>query len=148
MTPAAFSIDPNLARGLGRARRLAFGAGVIGLIACLVSAFVNPSQFFISYLFGYLFWLGISLGSLAILMLHYLPSGAWGLVIRRLLESATRNLPLLAVLFVPILAGIPYLYVWAHPGVVAHDEILEHKRPYLNVPFFVARSFLYFASWI
>jgi hypothetical protein len=122
--------------------------GVIGLVVSAIGAFSNAEQFFRSYLQAYLFWLGIALGSLAIVMLHHLSGGAWGLVIRRLLESGSRTLPLMGVLFLPILLGLPNLYEWARPTAVAHDKILQHKALYLNVPFFLTRSILYFAAWI
>jgi hypothetical protein len=122
--------------------------GVIGLLISAIGAFTNPEQFFRSYLQAYLFWLGIALGSLAIAMLHHLSGGAWGLVIRRLLESGSRTLPLMGVLFLPILLGLPNLYAWARPAAVAHDRILQHKALYLNVPFFLTRTVVYFAVWI
>jgi hypothetical protein len=148
MSPAAFSIPPDLARLIDRGQRRALLVGVAGLLACVIGAFLAPAQFFRSYLMAYLFWIGVSLGSLAIVMLHYLTGGAWGLIIRRILESATRTLPLLAVLFIPVLVGIPSLYLWAHSDLVAQDEILKHKSLYLNVPFFIGRTVLYFAAWI
>ena len=105
-------------------------------------------QLFRSYLIAYLFWLGIALGCLPILMLHHLVGGTWGFVIRRVLEAGTRTLPLMLVLFVPILFGIHSLYEWSHPDVVAVDTALQAKRAYLNIPFFIVRAALYFAAWI
>ncbi len=128
-------------------RKRCLGIGILGLAVSVLGAFLNREQFFRSYLQAYLFWLGIALGCLAITMLHHLSGGAWGLVIRRLLEAAARTLPLMAVLFVPIVLGLPSLYEWARPAVVAQDKILQHKAPYLNVPFFLARALLYFAVW-
>jgi hypothetical protein len=145
MTPSPFSISPELARKFDLAGRR---SRVAGLIACVIGAILTPAQFFRSYLLGYLFWIGVTLGSMAIAMLHYLTGGAWGLVIRRLLESATRTLPLLAALFIPVLVGIPSLYLWAHSDVVAHDEIIKHMSPYMNVPFFILRTIFYFAVWM
>jgi hypothetical protein len=81
-------------------------------------------------------------------MIKYVAGGAWGAVIRRLAESATRTLPLMALLFVPIAVGMPRLYEWAQPEHVAHDALLQHKAAYLNVPFFLARTVFYFAVWI
>ena len=123
---------------------------IIGLVAaalCVVGAFLDPAQFFRSYLTGYLLWMGISLGCLAILMLQHLSGGVWGFVIRRLLEAATRVFPLLALLFVPLLFGLHQLYPWADPARVAHDSLLQHKAAYLNVPGFVGRAVFYFAAW-
>jgi len=91
---------------------------------------------------------GLSLGSLAWLMLQYLTGGAWGVVIRRPCEAAARTLPLVAVMFLPIVIGIPNLYMWSHADKVAADEVLRHKHVYLNVPFFLVRSVAYFAGWM
>ena len=66
---------------------------------------LDRAQFFHSYLFAFTFWAGIAIGSLALLMLQHLTGGGWGLVIRRVLEASTRTLPLMALLFVPIIAG-------------------------------------------
>src|SRR6266511_4111732 len=111
---------------LDRMQRGAVVVGAAGLLLCLAGVFVNPSQFFQSYLFAYLFWVGMALGCLAILMLHHLVGGGWGVVIRRLLEAAAMTLPLMAVLFVPLLFGLHDLYLWARPAEVASDANLQH----------------------
>ena len=131
-----------------RLQRRALVVGAAGVVLCGVGVLLNPTQFFRSYLLAYLFWLGIPLGSLAVLMLHHLVGGAWGAVIRRVLESATRTLPVLVFLFVPLLFGLHELYIWARPEVVMADEILQRKSVYLNVPFFIVRSALYFIVWL
>ncbi|HVM96497.1 MAG TPA: hypothetical protein VMT89_08915 [Candidatus Acidoferrales bacterium] len=131
-----------------RVQRNALVAGVAALALCAVGAFVSPQQFFRSYLVAYLFWFGIAMGSQAILMIYHITGGAWGAVIRRSLESATRTFPLLAVLFVPIAVGVGSLYEWADPQRVAQDPLLQHKAPYLNVPFFLGRAVFYFAVWL
>ena len=131
-----------------RLQRRALVVGAAGIVLCGVGFLLNPTQFFRSYLLAYLFWLGIPLGSLAVLMLHHLVGGAWGAVIRRVLESATRTLPVLVFLFVPLLFGLHELYIWARPEVVMADEILQRKSVYLNIPFFVVRSALYFIVWL
>jgi hypothetical protein len=87
------------------------------------------------------------MGCVAWLMLQYLTGGAWGIVVVRLCESAARTLPLMAVLFVPIAVGIPWLYTWSHHDVVNADAVLKHKSVYLNVPFFLARAAIYFIGW-
>lgn len=130
------------------AERMSLIAGGAGMLVCLIGAFVNHVQLFQSYLVAYLFWLGLALGSLALLMLQYLTGGAWGTVIRRVLESGTRTLPLLALLFLPLVGGIKSLYVWSDPAVVATDHALQEKQLYLNIPFFLGRAALYFALWL
>jgi hypothetical protein len=133
---------------LHRVQRGALVAGLLSLALCALGGFLSPLQFFRSYLVAYLFWFGIALGCLAILMIHHVTGGAWGAVIRRLLESATRTLPLMALLFLPILLGMHQLYQWSRPEVVAHDPILQQKSLYLNVPFFLGRAVLYFSVWM
>src|SRR5499427_8445748 len=115
---------------------------------CVVGYFINPAQFFRSYLMAYLFWLGVVLGCLAILMLHYLVGGGWGIVIRRGLEAGTRLLPLMLVLYIPLIFGLPELYVWARPGGVGESGMSPLQQVYLRVPFFLGRAGVYFAAWL
>jgi len=137
----------ELRRNLRVWKQRALIAGIAGLGASAVGAVFSIDQFLHSYLWSYMFILGLSLGSMAWLMLQYLGGGAWGMVIRRPAEAAARLLPAVAVLFIPIALGIPRLYLWSHADIVAQDEILKHKAPYLNVPFFLGRAVIYFAGW-
>ncbi len=127
-------------------RALAVGAAVLAV--CVVGAFFSPTQFFRAYLIAYLFFLGIALGCFAVLMVYHLTGGAWGFLIRRVLEAGMRTLPVMAVLFIPIACGVEYLYTWARPEEVAASPDLRHKQIYLNVPFFCVRAVIYFALWL
>jgi hypothetical protein len=127
--------------------RAFIGGGVL-LVLLLVTLFMNPAQFFRAYLIGWTFWTGIAIGSLALLMLQHLTGGGWGLVIRRVLEAATRTLPFMAVLFIPIIIGSHSLYEWTHPEEVAKHAAVRFKAGYLNVPFFSIRAVVYFGVWI
>ncbi len=140
--------SPDLDQSLTRFQTVAGAAGVLLLAVSIVGAFFTPAQFFHAYLFGYLFWLGLALGSMGLLMTQYLTGGAWGVVTRRTYESASRTLPLLAVLFVPILFGVPWLYPWSHSENVLHDEGLHHRSGYMNLQFFIVRAVIYFAIWL
>ncbi len=125
----------------------ALSVGALGLILCVVGFLFFPAQFFPAYLFGYLFWLGIALGSLGVLMVHHITGGAWGFVIRRLLEGAAMTLPFMALLFVPLLFGLPHLFSWMRPGALA-DEALQHKSHFfLSLPWFLGRAVVYFIIW-
>jgi hypothetical protein len=150
MTAAAldFRTPPELAGEMRQWRTRALIAGIVGSVLLFAGLFVNPFQFYRSYLWAYTFCVGLACGSLAWLMMQYLTGGAWGVVIRRPAEAAARTLPLLAVMFLPVMIGIPNLYEWSHADKVRVDEVLRHKQPYLNVPFFLGRTALYFAGWI
>ncbi|HEV2617419.1 MAG TPA: hypothetical protein VGU63_12510 [Candidatus Acidoferrales bacterium] len=138
----------QLADTFGRCQKRALIAGLVALAICIIGAIFSPEQFFRSYLFAYVFWIGFPLGGMAVVMLHHLTGGQWGLPIRRILEAASRTLPLMAVLFLPILLGLPILYRWAQPTTVALDPILKYKHPYMNDWTFIARTIFYFAVWI
>ena len=129
-------------------QRIALIVGLIGTTATAAGYFTDTDQFFRSYLLGFIYWVGLSLGSLAVLMLHHVAGGRWGFSIRRLLEAGTRTLPLMFILLLPILFfGLHSLYEWTHAEVVAADEILQKKKGYLNESFFIGRTFAYFAMW-
>jgi hypothetical protein len=130
-----------------RLRKRAFIAGAVGAAVCLVGGIINPRQFFYSYLLAYVLWLGVTLGSLGLLMVQHLSGGAWGFVLRRQLEGAARLVPVMGLLFIPILIGLRTLYPWARSEVVAADPILQGKQIYLNIPFFVLRAGFYFTIW-
>jgi hypothetical protein len=135
---------PALARLQNRAGIVA----LVGLAAGAFGAFTNLDQFFRSWLIGFLFCLGLALGSLALLMLQHLSGGQWGLVSRRVFEASTRTIPFMALLFIPVLLGMEELFLWARPEAVQADAILQSKAPYLNVKFFIARALVYFVVWL
>src|SRR5260370_14899880 len=132
MSAATAHIDltaPEVVRKISQ-RSLVIG-GIFAVIAVGL-AFARPNgfnEFFRAYLLGYMCWLGVTLGSMAILMIRHLTGGGWGMVIRRILGAAMRCLPLMAVLFVPILFGLPKLYVWARPlDSVANQHLRDHLQ--------------------
>jgi hypothetical protein len=131
----------------GRIKRLALIVGGVASVIFIIGAIVDTAEFFQSYLMAYIFWTGIALGSLSLLMLQHLTSGHWGLVIRRVLEASTRTLPVMAVLFVPIILGARYIYPWTHAERM-ETPALRIKQHYLNLPFFSVRALIYFAFWI
>lgn len=138
----------DIREDLRRRRSWTVATGAAGLAASCVLLFMNTQGFFQGYLFAFTYWVGVSLGHLAVLMLHHLVAGEWGLVTQRILEAGASTLGMMAVFFIPILLGMHELYEWTHDDVVAESPLLQHKQPYLNVPFFIVRSVIYFAAWI
>ena len=124
-------------------------AGVAGVIVSATAGALtgDTTQFYQSYLMAYMLCLGVTLGCLALGMVHQLSGGAWGVVLRRPIGAAARVLPVLTLLFIPILIGMRHLYVWTHADAVAANELLQHKQLYLNTPFFVVRAVIYFLVW-
>jgi hypothetical protein len=122
-------------------------AGLAAVAVSLVGLFLNPRQFLQSYLMGYMLCLGVTLGCLALGMIHQLSGGAWGVVLRRPIGAASRTLPVMTALFLPIAIGVKLLYPWTNADLVAQSEFLHHKHIYLNIPFFLIRAAVYFVVW-
>src|SRR2546421_12380638 len=99
--------------------------GVVFTVILLIGVFVDRAQFFHSYLVGFIFWSGITLGSLALLMLQHLTGGVWGLVIRRVLEASTRTLPLMIILFIPVILGLKQIYPWTSSAFMNETAALR-----------------------
>ena len=133
-------------RPLAPVQRAALVIGVLALLLCLIGAFLDPGRFFQSYLYAWLFVLGVALGSTTLLALHSLVGGIWGLLLRPWLESFSRTLPLALVLGLPLLFGLPRIFPWLQ-GALAAPE-LAHQGAYFNLPFFLARQALYVLVWI
>lgn len=132
---------------INRWRTLALGIGGILSIVLLVVAVIFPDQredALRAWLLGFIFWGGIGIGGLGVLILQYLTGGAWGIVIRRIAEAAARTLPIIFVLFLPVMFGMTYIYEWTH---LPNDKIVQWKQPYLSVEWFIIRAVLYFVLW-
>jgi hypothetical protein len=126
-------------------------AGIVGVVLAVAGFFLagehGLDRFFQAYLVAYTFWMGVVLGSLALLMVQHLSGGIWGVVLRRPFEAAVRTIPFMAVLFVPIVFGMHSLYEWSHEGITATDPIIAEKALYLNTTFFLVRQGVYFVVW-
>ena len=139
----------NEQANLDTAQRIGLGLFAVSLVAGIAGYMANPEQMFRSYLTGFMMAGGLPVAFLAMLMMHHLVGGEWGVVLRRMLEAGARTLPYMALLMLPIaFFMMPALYEWARPEVVAHDKILSDKAPYLNLPFFYIRAAGYYLIWI
>jgi hypothetical protein len=144
-----FSVPTDLKNDLSGWRMRALVVGIIGLIATVAGLFlVGPTDFYRSWLWSYLYVLGLTVGPLGWLMLQYATGGAWGVVIRRPAEAASRTIWLAILLFIPIVIGANNLYPWTHAEFVkAHPSVL-HKESYLNITAWLIRAAIYFLGWI
>lgn len=128
-------------------RKRSLVIGGVATVLSIVAIFISPDHFFRAYLMAYMLWLGVTLGCLALLMLQYLTGGTWGLIIRRQLQAASKNIPLMLAMFIPLLFGLQRLYPWADVNRVASDEILRHRLPVYEWKWWVARVIIYFIAW-
>ena len=141
--------DYKAPESVGHLQQRALIAGVIGVVLCVIGYVKSPESLLHSYLLAFMFILGLSLGSLGLLMLQHLTGGMWGIVIRRPLESATRALPLVFILFAPIFFGSRYLYgAWLNAPTTGEGRLSDFQQHYLTASWFHIRALIYFAVWL
>lgn len=124
-----------------------FGVGIVGLLASGVGYFLNHEQFFFSYLVSFTFFSSMALASLFFVMLHHITRAEWGVVLMRIPETISGNILIWSLFLIPVLFGMHSLFHWTHEGAIAQDPLLQHKEPYLNIPFYIVRQVVYFGLW-
>ena len=123
------------------------GLLAVGLIAFIAGFIVDPDRTWANYLLGNYYFLMIALGAAFFVALQSITQAGWSAAFRRIGEAMSGYIPVAGVFFLLILLGAHSLYEWSVPGAAAHDELIAHKAPYLNLPFFTFRLILYFAAW-
>ena len=128
-----------------------FAIGVFGLAAAVALAAFTPggwARFYPSYLVSFVFYLSLALGALFFVLVQHVTRSGWSVALRRLAEGVAPNVFFpMAFLVVPVVAGLRTLYPWTDTAAVAADHLLHAKEPWLNVPFFLVRTVLYFGVW-
>ena len=153
-TPPRGAITPSEWENVRRYALFAAGGGAVAFVLlALLHGFLHrdeaAKQLFVSYLVGYNFWLGTALGGLVFLMLQYVTGGAWGLLLRRILEASAGTIVLLALLFLPILIGLPFVYEFGQwTPVHPHDPKLYAKSVWFSAPAVTVKAIVFFACWI
>jgi hypothetical protein len=137
--------EQTLQSRLSRAQLIALVIGIIALLFSGLGAWMQHKQFFYSYLYAWLFWMGLSSGCFIVTMIHQLTGGRWGYPTRRFFEAGFSAFPLMLVLFIPVLMGTSQIYPWAVPSEVASDPVLLQRSGYQNIPGFVIRTLIFFA---
>lgn len=147
-------IDANFAP----LRRAAFLAAFLGAATFAVLAVANISMngdagvrdLFLTYQTGFLFWMLIPVGSMALMLIGYLCSTSWQLVLRRVFQASTKTWPLVFLLFLPVALSVfmnhNSSFWWAvKAGELSEDPVVRHEfghrqELYLNGPFFLLRA--------
>ncbi len=140
--------DYRAPESVSRVQRGGWLVGGVALILAIIGAFTSPDKFYQSYLFSYLLVLGLTLGSLGMLMLQHLTGGNWGIIIRRPLEAAAQNIWLVFLMFLPVVLGMSSLYrAWMDPEHRKADPLSPLQQWYLTSTGFLIRAAIYFAIW-
>ncbi len=132
---------------LGRLQRWGLIVGVVGAVASAIGFATNPAVFYRAYWTGWLLWVSVAVGLLALGMLNHLSGGRWGVIMRRVFEASGRTILFFALAAVPVALRLPMLFPWADPERVAHDALVQKKVAYLNPEFFLARGVGFLVIW-
>lgn len=125
--------------------------GAAGLLMTLLGGLAHPRPALIAYLISFVYWLGLCLGALTLVMANHIAGARWNVAIRRIGENLGAILPLFAVLFIPLLLGARHVWFWVAPGQPLPAELAEklaQKRGYLNLTSFALRAAACFLVWI
>jgi len=138
-------------RGGSRILAASLALALLGVLALVVGAIVDPRQLFFAYLTAYNYVVSVALGALVFLMICHAMRAGWPTLLRRLLEAMVATLPVVALLFLPLIPGLRILYPWLRLDTIADEgarELVSRKLAYLNLPGFLGRATFYFAVWI
>ena len=121
---------------------------VVGVISFVVGLLTDPTRAWANYLLNNFYFVSLAIGATFFICLQYISQSGWSAGFKRIPEAMTAYLPFAAVLFIILFFGINSLYEWPHPEALSTDELIQHKSPFLNVPFFITRVVVFFALWI
>jgi hypothetical protein len=123
--------------------------GVLTAIASFIIYHDHGARFWSNLLLNNVYFIMISLCGVVFLALHSLATSGWQVSIQRIPEAISSFLPVGGVLMLVMLLGLLFnwhhLYHWAHTD--HSDKILEMKKAYLNIPFFILRTIIYLGGW-
>ncbi len=129
-------------------RNISIAMIAVGVITFVYAFIVNPEKAWANYLLNNYYFLALAVGAAFFYAIQYITQSGWSSGFKRIPEAMFSYIPVAAVFFVLLFFGVHYLYEWSHSDVVAHDQLIAHKSPYLNVPFFFIRLVVFFAAWI
>jgi hypothetical protein len=124
------------------------GMVIVGIVALVVAFLGDPQRAWASYLVNNVYFLSLGVGAMLFLSIQRVTHSGWSAGFIRVPEAMGMYIPVAAVLFLLLIPGAHSLYHWSHSDAVAHDPLLAHKAPYLNLPFWSIRMILFFGLWI
>lgn len=115
---------------------IAIGVGAAGF-----GFATNPERFYSSFVFNFLYFMGISQGGFMLVVAMTLTRARWGKPLKRFCEALLLFAPILYLMFIVVfLIGGFSIYEWAEwHGPNGPEHIPAHKEIYLTKPFFMAR---------
>jgi hypothetical protein len=118
-----------------------------GAVALAAGLLLMPARTWVDLFVLANYLVGLGLGALLLVALHYVTGARWSVPIRRVPEAMTALLPAAALGVLAVLILYPSLY--SGPGAVVEEVSASPlQRVWLNRPFLLARSVVYLALWL
>lgn len=125
-----------------------FGLMGLGVVGLAVGFLTDPARTWANLLFSNYYFLSLAIGAAFFFSLQYITQSGWSAMFRRVPEALMQYIPYAAVIMLILYFGLHDIYHWSHKDLVANDELLTHKAPFLNVPFFMIRIVIYCLPWV
>ncbi len=120
----------------------------IGVLSLALGFVFDAKRTWANYLLNNYYFLSLAIGAAFFGAIQYIANAGWSALFKRIPEAMAAYIPFAAVLFIVLFFGMHSLFEWTHDEVIQHDELLQHKSPYLNIPFFFTRIIVFFGAWI
>lgn len=120
----------------------------LGVVTLIITFIQDSERAWINILLNNFYFLSLSVGALFFLSIQRVTQSGWSAGFIRVPEAMGAYLPVGAFFFLLLIFGAGSVYHWAHPDVAVHDELIAHKAPFLNLPFWIIRMVVYFSLWI
>ena len=138
----AYTVPPGL-------RVLSLLLIVTGIATFTAGILIDPQRTWANYLIDSYFFISLAIGAMFFLAIQYITQSGWSSMFNRVPEAMGSYLPYAGVLMlIFIIFGSHSIYHWTHHSAVESDVLLQHKSPYLNLPFFIIRFVVIFGAWI
>lgn len=120
----------------------------VGLAVIAYSFAADPARAWANLLLNNYLFLSIAIGASFFIAIQYISQSGWAVMFKRVPEALMAFIPYAAVIMLLLFFGMHSLYHWTHEDALATDPLIQHKAPFLNVPFFFIRMIFFFISWI
>ncbi|MFN8257236.1 MAG: hypothetical protein U0W24_16190 [Bacteroidales bacterium] len=130
-------------------KNITFALAGLGLVALIVGFIDNPQRTWANYLLNSYYFLSLGIGATFFMAIQNITQSGWSAMFRRVPEAIGTFVPVgVALLSVVLIFGVHSIYEWSHHDAVANDPLLQHKSPYLNIPFMIVRYVIFAGLWI
>lgn len=120
----------------------------IGVVSFALGFIFDAKRTWANYLLNNYYFLSLAIGAAFFGAIQYITQSGWSAMFKRIPEAMAAYIPFAVVFFILMFFGMHSIFEWTHEDVVQNDPLLQHKSPYLNIPFFFARVVLFFGAWI